>query len=66
MFSQVLAGYYGLTALPANQPGGTNYAIAGAVDAATPANGSIGNLNANTTLPSTSQQIANYLASRGG
>src|SRR5690349_18414373 len=30
MFSQVLAGDYGLTALPANQPGGTNYAISGA------------------------------------
>jgi outer membrane lipase/esterase len=66
MFSQVLAGYYGLTALSANQSGGTNYAISGAVNAATSANGNIGNLNANTTLPSTVQQMANYLASRGG
>jgi outer membrane lipase/esterase len=66
MDSQVLAGYFGLTALPANQPGGTNYAISGAVNAATAANGNIGNLNANTTLPSTVQQMANYLASRGG
>jgi outer membrane lipase/esterase len=66
MNTQVLAGDYGLTALPANQPGGTNYAIAGAVDAATPANGNIGNLNQNTTLPSTIQQMANYLAAHGG
>jgi hypothetical protein len=55
-----------LTALPANQPGGTNYAISGAMSAATPANGNIGNLNQNTTLPSTVQQMANYLASHDG
>ena len=66
MDSQVLAGYFGLTALPANQPGGTNYAISGAVNAATAANGNIGNLNSNTTLPSTVQQMANYLAANGG
>jgi outer membrane lipase/esterase len=66
MNTQILAGDFGLTALPANQPGGTNYAISGAVNAATPANGNIGNLNQNTTLPSTVQQMANYLASRGG
>jgi outer membrane lipase/esterase len=66
MNTQILAGDFGLTALPANQPGGTNYAISGAVNAATPANGNIGNLNQNTTLPSTIQQMANYLASRGG
>ena len=66
MDSQVLAGYFGLTALPANQPGGTNYAISGAVNAATAANGNIGNLNPNTTLPSTVQQMANYLAANGG
>jgi outer membrane lipase/esterase len=66
MNSQILAGYYGLTALPANQTGGTNYAISGAVDAATSANGNIGNLNPNTTLPSTVQQMMNYLASHGG
>jgi len=62
MNTQILAGDFGLTALPANQPTGTNYAISGAVNAATPANGNIGNLNQNTTLPSTVQQMANYLA----
>jgi hypothetical protein len=36
------------------------------VDAATPANGNIGNLNNNFTLPSTVQQMANYLAGHGG
>ena len=66
MNTQILAAGFGLTALPANQPGGTNYAISGALSAATPANGNIGNLNQNTTLPSTVQQMANYLASHGG
>src|SRR5262249_30256185 len=66
MNTQILAADFGLTALPANQPGGTNYAISGAVNAATPANGNIGNLNQNTTLPSTIQQIGNYLAAHGG
>jgi hypothetical protein len=45
MNSQLLASYFGLSAIPANQSGGTNYAISGAVDAATAANGNIGNLN---------------------
>ena len=66
MNTQILAADFGLTALPANQPGGTNYAISGAVDAAVAANGNIGNLNQNTTLPSTVQQMANYLAGHGG
>jgi outer membrane lipase/esterase len=66
MNTQVLAANFGLTALPANQPDGTNYAISGAVNAATSANGNIGNLNLNTTLPSTVQQMANYLAGHGG
>jgi len=66
MNSEILASYYGLTLLPANQPGGTNYAISGALNAATAANGNIGNLNQNTTLPSTVQQMANYLAGTGG
>jgi outer membrane lipase/esterase len=66
MNTQILAADFGLTALPANQLGGTNYAISGAVDAAVPANGNIGNLNPNTTLPSTVQQMANYLAGHGG
>src|SRR5215831_7235045 len=34
MNTQILAADFGLTALPANQLGGTNYAISGAVDAA--------------------------------
>ena len=64
MNTQVLAGFFNLTALPVNQPGGTNFAIAGATDAATVTNGNIGNLNPNGTLPSTVQQITNYLNSQ--
>jgi len=73
--SQILSSQFGLSAIPANQAGGTNYAIAGAVDAATAANGNIGNLNnstvvnatnTNTGLPSTAQQITNYLNANGG
>jgi len=66
MNTQILAADFGLTALPANQLGGTNYAISGAMAAAVAANGNIGNLNQNTTLPSTVQQMANYLAAHGG
>jgi phospholipase/lecithinase/hemolysin len=50
MNTQILAGDFGLTALPANQPGGTNYAISGALSAATPANGNIGNLNRDSSI----------------
>ncbi|MGO8954064.1 MAG: autotransporter outer membrane beta-barrel domain-containing protein [Rhodomicrobium sp.] len=57
--SQILASYFGLTANPANQPGGTNFAIAGAIDY--PNNG-YGNLNENNKLPSTSNQIATYIS----
>jgi len=64
--SQILASYFGLTALPANQPGGTNYAIGGALDNRNAANGFAGNLNPNHNLPSTVQQIANYLSANGG
>nr|WP_108522505.1 SGNH/GDSL hydrolase family protein [Bradyrhizobium algeriense] len=63
MHSEVLAGKFGLTAIPANQPGGTNYAISGsktAVFAGT------GNLYPNANLPSTVGQIDNYLTSTGG
>jgi outer membrane lipase/esterase len=49
---------FGVTAIPANQPGGTNYAISGALSATT---AGIGNLNPNGTLPSTVGQITNYL-----
>jgi outer membrane lipase/esterase len=58
MNSQILASYYGLTSIPANQPGGTNYAISGSLSAV--ANG-FGNLNLNPNLPSTAGQIVNYL-----
>jgi outer membrane lipase/esterase len=63
MNSQLLAGYFGLSADPANQPGGTNYAISGATnsDAADQ-----GNANQNKLLPSTVEQIGNYLAANGG
>lgn len=64
MGSQILAGFFGLNAIPSNQPGGTNYAIAGATDSN--ATGGQGNLNANPLLPSTSQQITNYLSASGG
>ena len=58
MNTQILASYFGVTANPANQPGGTNYAISGSLSAVT--NG-FGNLNPNSNLPSTVGQITNYL-----
>jgi phospholipase/lecithinase/hemolysin len=66
MNSQILASDFGLTANPANQPGGTNYAISGATNARNPTNLNIGNLNPNPNLPSTVEQMANYLSSNGG
>jgi outer membrane lipase/esterase len=63
MNSQLLAGYFGLSADPANQPGGTNYAISGSTNAE--ANGAPGNVNQNPLLPSTVEQMANYLAANG-
>ena len=63
MNTQYLAAMLGLTAAPANQPGGTNYAISGSKDATS---GGLGNLHANPNLPSTMQQIALYLAQNGG
>jgi outer membrane lipase/esterase len=60
MNTQILAAKLGLPPLiPANQPGGTNYAISGSKDAVS---GGFGNLQPNPNLPSTIQQIANYLA----
>jgi outer membrane lipase/esterase len=58
----VLAGYFGLTADPANQPGGTNFATSGAKDV-------LVNNAINGGFPAavpTAQQIDNYLASVGG
>jgi outer membrane lipase/esterase len=72
--AQILAGFFGLTANPANTPGGTNYAIGGSFDHAGPApltaytNISLVNyaLPPNPALPATTGQIADYLASAGG
>ncbi len=80
--SQILAGFFGLTANPANTPGGTNYAIGGSFDSSgpvppavpAPGYGQYTNFNQilynapvpNAALPSTSQQIDNYLASVSG
>src|SRR5262245_47429581 len=58
MSSELLAGYFGLAALPANQPGGTNFATGGARDVHPSGGGS-------TAVP-TATQIANYLALSGG
>src|SRR4051794_2924308 len=62
MNSQVLAGYFGLRADPANQPGGTNFATSGAKNVLVNTAGNGGFLAA---IP-TAQQIDNYLASGGG
>jgi len=60
--SQLLAGFFGLTANPANTPGGTDYATGDARNAQT-----------NTGVPNSLQgavptvtQISNYLAANGG
>jgi hypothetical protein len=67
MNSQLLASALGLTATPVNNPsGGTNYAIAGAYTAADSANSNQGNRNADHSLPSTVQQLNNYLSAHGG
>ncbi len=59
MSSQDLAADFGLTAIPANQLNGTNYAISGALSARV---AGYGNLNPNANLPSTVEQISSYLA----
>ena len=59
MNTQILASDLGIgTFLPANQTSGTNYAISGALSNVT---AGYGNLNSNANLPSTVQQISNYL-----
>lgn len=62
MHTQILAADFGLTANPANQTNGTNYAISGSLSA--PVAG-MGNLNPNPNLPSTITQIADYLTAHG-
>ena len=61
MSGQIIAAQYGLTATPANQLGGTNYAISGSLAVAT---GGVGNLNPNPNLPSTAGQISNFRSAR--
>ena len=58
MNSTVLASLFGLTAIPVGEPGGTNYAAGGAAN--------ISYMNYNTLAPTTTSQIATYLASAGG
>ncbi len=55
--SQLLASYFGLTAIPVGMPGGTNYAASGADN---------NNTNTNPLAPSTVSQINTYLAGNGG
>lgn len=62
--TQDLASKLGVTSVPANLIGGTNYAISGSLSASS--GGSPGNLNDNTNLPSTAGQIANYLGAAPG
>ena len=67
--AQILGGLFGLAANPANTPGGTNYAIGGAVDYLVPPGypgTATGNLSPNPALPGVATQIGNYLASNGG
>ena len=59
MSSEMLAGSFGLTAIPANQPGGTNYATGDAMN-------SLPTTTGNTGAVPTTTQIANYLAGNGG
>jgi outer membrane lipase/esterase len=66
---QILGGFFGLSANPANTPGGTNFAIGGAVDFLVPpgfGGTATGNLFPSPALPGTATQIGNYLASVGG
>ena len=62
MNSEALAALFGLTAIPANQPGGTNFATSGAKDVTINAPATGGFLAAIPTVT----QIANYLAGSGG
>ena len=59
MNTEFLAATFGLTANPANQPGGTNYATGGALNSQTNTSGNLG------AIP-TATQIANYLSANGG
>jgi outer membrane lipase/esterase len=69
-YSQILGGFFGVSANSANTPGGTNFAIGGAVDFLVPpgfpAATATGTVFPNPALPGTATQIGNYLASVGG
>lgn len=60
--SQILAGFFGLSANPANTPGGTNYATSGAKNV-TANNSQTGGFTA--AIP-TVTQISNYLTANSG
>jgi outer membrane lipase/esterase len=60
--SEFLAGAFGLTAIPANQPGGTNYATGDARNAQT----NVGVPNSPQGAVPTVTQINNYLAANNG
>ena len=62
MNSEALAALFGLTAIPANQPGGTNYATSGAKNETVNSDATGGFRAATPTVT----QIANYLAANGG
>jgi outer membrane lipase/esterase len=62
MNSEALAAFFGLTALPSNQSGGTNYATSGARSAQANA---AGEELFQAAVPMTTQ-ISNYLAAVGG
>ena len=62
MSSEALAAMFGLTAIPSNQPGGTNYATSGAKNV-TVNNAQTGGFQ--QAIP-TVNQFANYLAANGG
>jgi outer membrane lipase/esterase len=62
MESEALAAHFGLSAIPSNQPGGTNYATSGAKDVTVNDNQTGGFKQAIPTVI----QIENYLAATGG
>ena len=67
--AQIFAAFFGLTANPANTPGGTNYAIGSAIDNGTPGFENLYPISTgvpNPDLPGTATQINNYLASVNG
>jgi outer membrane lipase/esterase len=59
MSIEMLASFFGLTAIPANQPGGTDYATGDAMN-------SLPTTSGNTGAVPTATQITNYIASNGG